>query len=370
MVKWWRSLVLLFFLALLFIYARSEGEYFATLLFVVFASIFGVELLAFQLFRHAVDLKLTFPEKTAEAKSPFGMRLSLRFPRITTGTVRLKYSLPVEWIAEKGTEITFALPFGVTAATETLQVIPSRRGIYHIGPFFAYLEDPLRLYMGRVNVLAAQSVLVAPQLIPLHKLGWLKELESLDGRLAFEGELTSSARPYQYGDPWKRIHWKASARRQALMVRETENEEKDSLLIWLDLARKSYAKDKESLETAISLTATLLTHFQTLGKPVSFMATGREIREFSLPVADFDDVRHFLALAMAYGDREPGQALATLPDSGNIVALTAWPSPDLVKQINARSRRSQRIMLLLAGAQEYAVPHLDPAVEVRCYKSA
>ena len=54
------------------------------------------------------------------------------------------------------------------------------------------------------------------------------------GRLAGEGDQLRELREHQAGDPFRRIAWKASARRGQLMVREFEREERDVVFLLLD----------------------------------------------------------------------------------------------------------------------------------------
>jgi len=214
---------------------------------------------------------------------------------------------------------------------------------------------------------------VGPALIPLWQLDWLQNDIALGRRLEISGELSSSARVYQHGDPWKRIHWKASARRQQLMVRETDDEESESILLWLDLAYASYVDDIDKLELAISLAYTLLTHFNNLGLPVRFVATGRQVREFSLPTDDFEEIRYYLALARADGEKKAAEALAVIQTHRTMWAITGKLTPQLTEQINYQARRYERIQIILAGVvhpSRLDNLNLNPRVEIRSYDGA
>ncbi|KYF68549.1 hypothetical protein BE11_17520 [Sorangium cellulosum] len=93
--------------------------------------------------------------------------------------------------------LTFANPYGI-------EVLPR--------PFMAYLTQPRG---GRSHLLAASG---------------------RPGRVRGEGDDLRELREHQPGDPFRKIAWKASARRGTLLVREFEREERDVVWILVDAA--------------------------------------------------------------------------------------------------------------------------------------
>jgi uncharacterized protein (DUF58 family) len=91
--------------------------------------------------------------------------------------------------------LTFANPYGI-------EVLPR--------PFATYLMQPRG---GRSHLMAASG---------------------RPGRTRGEGTDLRELREHQHGDPFRRIAWKASARRGTLMVRDFEREERD--VVWVVLA--------------------------------------------------------------------------------------------------------------------------------------
>lgn len=98
--------------------------------------------------------------------------------------------------------LTFANPYGI-------EVLPR--------PFMAYLMQPR----------GGRSHLVAPSGRP--------------GRVRGEGDDLRELREHQPGDPFRKIAWKASARRGTLLVREFEREERDVVWLVLDAAVELWA---------------------------------------------------------------------------------------------------------------------------------
>jgi uncharacterized protein (DUF58 family) len=156
------------------------------------------------------------------------------------------------------------------------EVVLPRRGPYDWGPVVAVSGTPFGLIRRRLVLAEGEQVLVLPQLGTLHRGRLRHYLRSA----AVEGERArrrpqrhASAqaefhglRPFHTGDSPRTIHWRTSARRGELMVREFEDSPTDNLLLVLDPSlpgrRKpgedpSSAPDLQAFEAAVSLAATI-----------------------------------------------------------------------------------------------------------------
>jgi uncharacterized protein (DUF58 family) len=85
-------------------------------------------------------------------------------------------------------------------------------------------------------------------------------------------------RGYQAGDAFKRIAWKASARRGQLMVREFDEEERDIVWLVLDASVELWAgaTGKAPLDTAIEQVASIAEHHLRHGDKVGLAIIARE----------------------------------------------------------------------------------------------
>jgi len=85
-------------------------------------------------------------------------------------------------------------------------------------------------------------------------------------------------RRYDAGDPMSRIHWKASARTQHLLVKEFQEQELMEFCIYLDLNEDNHAGSGPggSLEKAVSLAASLAFMGMRSGYGVGLIAFGPE----------------------------------------------------------------------------------------------
>ena len=103
---------------------------------------------------------------------------------------------------------------------------PRRRGIVHTLVFDLALTGPVGLVVcaRRFRVAVPLSVLVAPTPLP-HDVEWPVP-RAVDFGLSESApvgdELYRTVRPYVRGDSRRRVHWKASAHRGSLMVKESD----------------------------------------------------------------------------------------------------------------------------------------------------
>lgn len=90
------------------------------------------------------------------------------------------------------------------------------------------------------------------------------------GPFSGDGTDLREIRELRRGDPFKRIAWKASARRGTLMVRDFEREERDVVWLFLDASVELWAgtPGMAPLDRAIDEVASVARHFISLGDQV------------------------------------------------------------------------------------------------------
>jgi uncharacterized protein (DUF58 family) len=154
------------------------------------------------------------------------------------------------------------------------QVILPRRGRYTWGALWASSGYPFGLVERRRLLTLEESVLVLPRLGWLHRGRFLRYLRDLSVqpqrvhlRLKPQPHPAAQAefhglRSYRSGDSPRLIHWRTSARRGELMVREFEDEPSDNLLVVIDPtlpAESDYCGVplREQFEEVVSLAGSL-----------------------------------------------------------------------------------------------------------------
>ena len=138
-----------------------------------------------------------------------------------------------------------------TAADRTIEVgyrvRTMRRGIRSVGPLTVVVTDPFG-FARRRHVLGGQSPLtVTPSLVPLAALPGLPgeaggSLHSATHQLG-QGADNLIPRAYVPGDSMRRIHWRASAHHEVLMVRQEEQESTPEAIVVLDRSTLRWTRE-------------------------------------------------------------------------------------------------------------------------------
>ena len=109
--------------------------------------------------------------------------------------------------------------------------------------------------------------------------------EGQPGRLRGEGGELRELREHQSGDPFRRIAWKASARRGVLLVREYEKDERDVVWLVLDAAVDNWAgpPGESALDRAIDEVASVAIRHGRAGDRVGLAVIGTRTLCFEKP---------------------------------------------------------------------------------------
>jgi uncharacterized protein (DUF58 family) len=118
---------------------------------------------------------------------------------------------------------------------EQLLLQPSRRGPVEMSDWWLESGDPLGLFKELKRGQDGEVALVLPRFTSLRAQPLVRELEaSVTAPRAGYGTEVFGVRPYHPGDPLRRIHWRTTARRGELIVREFEPPGVQNLGIFLD----------------------------------------------------------------------------------------------------------------------------------------
>lgn len=141
----------------------------------------------------------------------------------------------------------------------------ARRGRYRIGPLRVATRFPFGLFANRMTLGATAVLTVLPRLGRLTGRWMTRRHESFAGterrerRPGSEGDFYG-LRPWQRGDSRRWIHWRATARTGALMVRQFEQPRNRDLAVLLDLWQPAAAgpQHSDAVELAVSFAATVV----------------------------------------------------------------------------------------------------------------
>lgn len=121
-------------------------------------------------------------------------------------------------------------------ARYVLTAVP--RGRYRFEAVRAVFEDPFGLARAETNLGSESTLLVYPRLVELDRLfSQSGGTTQSGGRVLLRrtaGFDLHSVREYQQGESLRKVHWKTTARRGALMVKELEDTPHDEVAVLLD----------------------------------------------------------------------------------------------------------------------------------------
>ncbi len=153
-----------------------------------------------------------------------------------------------------------------------------RRGRFEIGPLRATVADPFGLASRTRRILGTEEVIVFPRVCDIMALPETggdeldRDMPRAHGRVDPGGEFLN-LRDYEPGDDLRRVHWRSTARRQRLMVRQNEARRRTPVLVMLDVRPGGH--DRASFERAVEATASVVNACERAGRPYELiLSTG------------------------------------------------------------------------------------------------
>lgn len=246
------------------------------------------------------------------------------------------------------------LPGGETLA-HTYGFVPRTRGVYQAGPLVAEWSDPFGLTKRRLTLVEPERIVVHPRVEPLTDRITMREWEDPPIRPPVlkpwpTGFEFYGLREYVHGDDPRRIVWRAVARYDRYLVRESEQGITDRVTVLLDTDVRHHSPGElsETFELAVSVAASLSTHHLDNGFALSVETNGERLagplrgKNEHVPLLD--------KLAVVERDRQP---LSTALDrlvidpvrNAHNVVITPEVDADAARRI--RLLRGQGVAVLL-----------------------
>jgi uncharacterized protein (DUF58 family) len=145
-----------------------------------------------------------------------------------------------------------------------------RRGRFEIGPLRATLTDPFGLVASSRRVLGTEQVIVYPRvhdIVAPPDVGGLdldRDHPAVRARVETSGDFMT-LREYAPGDDLRHVHWRSTARRGHLMMRQNETRRRAPVLLMLDVRPATH--DRASFERAVEAAASIATALDHAGRP-------------------------------------------------------------------------------------------------------
>lgn len=160
-------------------------------------------------------------------------------------------------------ELPLALDLKAGArAQATYRVIPRRRGTYALGAHTLRYRSPLGLWIRQLRVPANQPVRIYPDVQAVRDYELLarqsRDAAARATRRRGGASEFEALREYQRDDEYRRIDWKATARRHKLIARQYQLERDQSIVFMLDAGRLMSAESDDLSLFDHALNATLM----------------------------------------------------------------------------------------------------------------
>jgi uncharacterized protein (DUF58 family) len=143
--------------------------------------------------------------------------------------------------------------------TVSYPTTPYKRGVYSFGPLVVESTAPFGLFRSRRSLSAPLEVTVYSQALPMGALpqdGLLQGRTPASGPPRPIGEVRGS-REHQPGDAVRAIHWRNSARRGALMVKELDQVPEGEVRVAFDPSVEAGVGREAALEYAVKVAASV-----------------------------------------------------------------------------------------------------------------
>jgi uncharacterized protein (DUF58 family) len=170
-------------------------------------------------------------------------------------------------------------------------IYPPRRGDYRFDDLYLRWESPLGLLRRQATIPAAENVKVYPNLVDVKKYDLLLrknklwELGVRNVRLRGPGTEFERLRDYQPDDEYRRINWKATARRGQPITMEYQTERSQNLIALLDVGRlmRSPVGDVAKVDYAINAVLLLTYVAGQKGDRIGVMTFADDVQSWLAP---------------------------------------------------------------------------------------
>jgi uncharacterized protein (DUF58 family) len=249
-----------------------------------------------------------------------------------------------------------------------------RRGVFRLGPWDLEMADPLGFFRVAHHYPEVNTIMVYPRASYLPNLelprGRAPGRSSSSERSVEETILVGGVRQYASGDPLRRVHWRATAHHDDMMVREFDREPTGDLWLIVDMdARVQAGADADATqEYAVILAASLAAQFLRQGerRAVGLLIAGRS--PLVLPPARGQAQQWRILRALAEAEPEEGMAFEDLlkqagPSLGSgrtLALITPSQHPGWVGPLLPLMARGNAPTVILLDAPSFEPPSGTP----------
>jgi uncharacterized protein (DUF58 family) len=228
----------------------------------------------------------------------------------TTYSISNASGLPKPWLeVYNPTDLPIPLPgraLGLRswAQRSWVAIVPlTRRGTFRIEPMIVRTGDPFGFFEAAATVGRPTVVTVFPRVLPLPRWrlpnAYLEGTHSAPERTLQTTPLATTVRPYVPGDSFNRIHWRSTARRGEIQVKEFDLEQTADLWLFVDLEAAVQAGDGDTstVEEAMRVAASVAHDAILENRAVGLTTSGHRL--VSIPADRGPRQRHKIMALLA-----------------------------------------------------------------------
>ena len=260
-----------------------------------------------------------------------------------------------------------------------------RRGAFLLGPLRIVTGDPFGLFQAERQISATSPLIVYPPAVDIVDfalpVGALPGGDALRRRTHQVTTNAAGVRDYAPGDSFSRIHWRSTARKDRLIVKEFELDPMADIWLLMDLDRSIHVGEfnptedeiiSDSIRDAyplnipptteeymVAATASLARYFLQRDRAVGFAAFGshRETIPADRGPRQLTKIFESLAVVQAQGHVTFDQLAAiegeTLPRGTTVVLVTPSTRPTWVGSAHLLLRRGLRVVSVLIDPRSF-----------------
>ena len=265
----------------------------------------------------------------------------------------------------------------------------TRRGGFPLGPTRITTGDPFGLFTAGKTVPADETLVVFPAIQKIEAFpfpsGMLPGGQVVQRKSYDITPHAAGVREYVHGDAMKRIHWRTSARRGQLMVKEFEQDPQAEIWLYLDsqllvhhekpyqqeevqldamlfMKRPEFKLPPSTLEYAVSITASLAHYFLRQRFSVGYASAGQTYTIHPAERSERQEAKILETLAFVEANGKLSIAAlvsaqaSQLPQGSSVILITPTTRPDLLHAVDDLLLRSLHPVVILLDAQTFGGP--------------
>lgn len=275
------------------------------------------------------------------------------------------------------------------STTWRVTTICQQRGRYQLGPIRLRTSDPFGLFPLERDIPQTSNVVVFPMTVEIEQfavpVGVLPGGDALRRRTHYITTNASGVRDYEPGDSFSRIHWRSTARRDRLVVKEFELDPLADIWIipdmsryghvsgwhpqvpptasdvpaWMKLKLKDFQLPDSTEEYTVTIAASVAQFFLRRDRAVGMLGYGQsnEILQPDRGERQFNRILETLSVLRAQGDVPIEDMLHAeshlFPRGTTVIVVSPTTREQWVTTARQLSRRGLRVVTILVNPETF-----------------